>query len=280
MKKITIISGKGGTGKTTITAGFAAIEKNLILADCDVDSPNLQILLNPEIKETKNYIELLKPTKTNKCTKCGKCREICNFNAINTEIEINQSKCEGCAACEYICPENAIKMKNKQIGTIYKSKTKYGPFIHAKLKPGEEASGKIVTQVQQWAQKTANKNNTILIDGSPGIGCPVIASIKSTDKTLIVTEPTVSGIHDLKRIIELTKHFQTKTQVCINKHDLNPKNTKKITEICKTQKTPVIGKIPYTQLTTKAMINKQPITEYTDTEITKKIKKTWKKLKN
>jgi len=279
VEKITIISGKGGTGKTTLTSGFAAIEKNLILADCDVDSPNLQILLNPETKETKKHMERLKPTKTKKCTKCGKCREICNFNAINKKIEINESKCEGCAACEYICPENAIKMTKKQIGTIYRSKTKYGPFIHAKLKPGEEASGKIVTQVQRWAQKIANKNNTILIDGSPGIGCPVIASIKSTDKTLIVTEPTISGIHDLKRIIELTKHFQIEAKVCINKHDINPENTQKITEICKKQKTPVIGKIPYTQLTTKAMINKKPITEYTDTEITPKIKKTWKKLK-
>ena len=211
MKELTIISGKGGTGKTSITAALASLVKKTVFADCDVDAADLHLILKPDIKKEMKFHGLKIATfDMNKCTDCKKCYKSCKFGAINEDISLNTELCEGCGVCSYVCPVNAIKMVDRESGFAYISKTRFGPMSHAILKTAEEASGKLVTVVRNNAKKIAEekKFDLILIDGPPGIGCPVIASITGVDLVLIVTEPTLSGIHDLKRISDVACHFK------------------------------------------------------------------------
>jgi len=246
MKQLVIISGKGGTGKSTIAASFAEIVKNKMIADCDVDAPNLHILLGGK----KVSEEIFKGAKEAvidqaKCLKCGLCRDVCRFDAISDEIEIISLKCEGCGACIQVCPINAIKLEEVKTGYTYLSETSCGKFSHALLDAGAEGSGKLVTAVRKKADENAENEDYLIIDGSPGIGCVVIASLTGTDAALIVTEPTQSGLSDLQRALDLTEHFKIKTYICVNKYDINSEITKEIEAYCNKRNYEVIGKIPF-----------------------------------
>jgi len=281
MKQILVISGKGGTGKTTIAAAFASLAKNAVLADCDVDAPDLHIILRPKVLNEEPFFALRIPRRDeSKCIECGKCKEACRFDAIDESFNPIPVRCEGCAACAFVCPEKAIEMVDREAGKLYISKTRFGPFVHAKLNIGEEASGKLVTEVKKRAKQLAEKEGKelILTDGSPGIGCPVIASLAGVDLALIVTEPTVSGIHDLGRILEVTKHFKVKAAVCINKFDINEKKTADVERFCMENKIPVVGRIPYDLNVSKAMIKLETVIEFPSGEVTKAVEEIWKKL--
>jgi MinD superfamily P-loop ATPase len=231
MREITVISGKGGTGKTSITAAFATLAKNSVFADCDVDAADLHLILKPKIKKTMNFHGLkIASIDKSLCIDCKKCYASCHFNAIDEKINLIKESCEGCGVCAYVCPVNAIKMVDRDSGFAYISETRFGPMAHAVLNTAEEASGKLVTVVRNNAKILAEdkQKDLIIIDGPPGIGCPVISSITGVDLVLIITEPTLSAIHDLERILGVANQFQIPAVVCINKSTINEANTSKI----------------------------------------------------
>lgn len=280
MKQIVVISGKGGTGKTTITAALAGLAKNAVIADCDVDAPDLFLILNPNIK-AKHEFKAAKLATINKmkCTECGQCLEVCRFDAISDKFVIDPIACEGCGLCYRICPAAAIDFKTKVSGHYIDSQTRFGPMIYAKLMAAEENSGKLVTLVRKKAREIADqrKASYILIDGPPGIGCPVIASLTGVDLALVVTEPTLSGIHDLERVVDLAGHFRIKTLVCINKYDINPENVRKIEKVCAKKSIEVIGKIPYVPEVNKAVRGGKTVIEYDcESEIAQEVKNIWR----
>jgi MinD superfamily P-loop ATPase len=282
MKQLTVLSGKGGTGKTTLTASFAVLAKKAILADCDVDAPDLHMLLHPEIMRIQEFRgSKLAIINDAKCTECGLCREKCRFDAITEDIKVDPIACEGCGVCTVVCPVNAITLTERISGHAYISKTKYGFMAHAMLSPGETNSGKLVTLVRQNAKMLAEKENSdlVIIDGSPGIGCPVIASVTGADISLVVTEPTMSGIHDLKRVLQLLKHFNVRPFVCINMYDVNRDNTEKILSFCKENSIEIAGRIPFNHQVTEAMVNERTIIEYSpESNVAKEIESIWKKI--
>lgn len=278
MRQLTVISGKGGTGKTTISAAFASLAKNALMADCDCDAPDLQLILRPEIEEEKDYYGSATAVREVDCSKCGECKEVCRFGAIDDEMNIIEARCEGCGTCAFVCPEDAIEIVTERTGTIYTSKTRFGEMIHAELGIGEEASGKMVNEVRAKAQEVANGKDMVIIDGSPGIGCPVIASIKGVDAVLIVVEPSVTGVYDMKRVVEVAKHFDIPTAVCINKYDVNEDKAGEIEAYCEEQGVPVLGKLPYDDVATKAMIKEETVVEYSDSELSRKITAMWKEI--
>ena len=282
MRQITVLSGKGGTGKTTITASFAVLAKKAVVADCDVDAPDLHMLMHPEIIETQEFKgSKLAVIDEAKCIKCGLCREKCKFNAVTENFTINSLSCEGCGVCAIVCPTNAITLTERVSGHAYISKTKYGFMAHAILSPSEASSGKLVTLVRQNAKILAERENCnfIIIDGPPGIGCPVIASVTGVDAGLVVTEPTMSGIHDLKRALQLLKHFNVQPFVCVNTYDINKDNTEKIESFCKENGIDIIGKIPFNPIVTEAMVNGKTIIEYSPrSAVAKEIEGIWEKL--
>jgi MinD superfamily P-loop ATPase len=285
MKQLVIISGKGGTGKTIISASFACLAQSKVMVDCDVDAANLFLLLHPEIQETHQFSGGMKARiNPEECTRCDECLDVCRFSAIkNTEDEeiiIDPISCEGCAVCSYICPVEAIEMEKCISGEWFLSQTKYGPFVHAKLGIGEENSGKLVTEVRKKAKEIAQakKLDVIIIDGPPGIGCPVIASISGTNMALVVSEPTLSGIHDMERVIQVAHHFGTKTACCINKYDLNLSNAEQIEKWCQKNSIPLVGKIPFNPLVTESMVQGVPVIEYSKNSASQAIIKIWQKL--
>ena len=281
MRKMTILSGKGGTGKTTITGSFAALSRDAVFADCDVDASNLHLLLKPEVKETIEFKGLnLAVIDPEKCTQCGLCEEKCRFNAIH-DFTVDSIHCEGCKVCVHICPVQAIDFVERVCGHAYISETEYGPMSHARLIPGMENAGKLVTLVRQNAKKLAEDGGRelVLVDSPPGIGCPVIASLADIDHGLVVVEPTLSGIHDLKRALELLDHFNVEALVCINKHDLNLENTAAIKEFCSEEGIEVVGQIPFDPEVTKAMVAGCPVVEYApDSPASEAIKAMWERL--
>jgi MinD superfamily P-loop ATPase len=282
MKQLTILSGKGGTGKTSITAAFAVLAKNAVVADCDVDAPDLHMLLHPEVIEMKEFKgSKLAVIDETKCVSCGLCRENCVFDAITNDLKVDAVACEGCSVCKVVCPVNAITLAERVSGDAYISKTKYGFMSHALLCPGESNSGKLVTLVRQDAKILAEKeqHDLIIIDGSPGIGCPVIASITGVDAALVVTEPTLSGIHDLERVLTLLDHFNVVPFVCINMYDVNSDNTNKILSFCRENRIEVVGIIPFSPEVTQAMVNGKTIVEYSPRSgVTEEINSMWKKM--
>lgn len=276
MKEIVILSGKGGTGKTILTASLACLIKNKIMADCDVDAPDLHLLLKPEIIEETNFkggveVEIDKT----KCIECGLCGKLCRFDAIREDFVIDDFSCEGCGLCFHACPVEAIKMEIKTSGKTYISKTKYGTFVHAQLGPGEENSGRLSAEVKEIARATAIKENieNIIIDGSPGIGCPVIATLSGANLALIVTEPSLSGISDLKRVYELALFFKVEIKVIINKWDINKENSRQIEQFCDDSNIKMIGKIPFSEKVVEAIQNGVPPVEYSKGEIYREIVK-------
>lgn len=282
MKQIVIISGKGGTGKTILTASFAALAKNASYADCDVDAADLYLLLKPELIEQHKF-KSGKTAKIDKelCQECDECINVCRFNAVSKDFIVDSISCEGCGICDLICPASAIRMEENVSGEWFISSTKYGPMVHAKLGIAEENSGKLVTLVRQKAKKIAEEENRdyVIIDGPPGIGCPVIASLANVDLALIVTEPTLSGIHDMERIADVTKHFGVHTKVIINKYDINLKNTQHIRKICQDRDIEVLAKLPFSEKVIKSLVQCTPVVEYCQDQITKDITILWEKIK-
>ncbi|MCW4051139.1 MAG: ATP-binding protein [Candidatus Bathyarchaeota archaeon] len=278
MKRITILSGKGGTGKTTITASFAALSSNAVFADCDVDASNLHLLLGPEVKETIEFKGLNQAViDPEKCVQCGRCMELCRFNAI-TDYTVDSIHCEGCKVCVVNCPVEAIDFIERICGHAYISETQYGPMCHARLTPGMENSGKLVTLVRQNAAKLAEEKNKslVLVDGSPGIGCPVIASIANIDASVVVVEPTLSGIHDLKRALELLDHFKVTPHIIVNKYDLNTVNTSDIDRFCKENNVNMLGHVPFDPTVTESMVDAAPVVVHSpNSPAAKAIKKIW-----
>ncbi len=277
MKQLTIISGKGGTGKTTITAAFASLASNMVMADADVDAADLHLILNPRVKQTEDFYSGRVPVMDeSKCDQCGICEELCRFDAIKN-CTIDPVLCEGCGLCVLACPNDAIKMEDHCQGQLFLSETRFGPMVHARLGIAEENSGKLVTFVRQKAQEKVQAQNRdlIIIDGPPGIGCPVVASIGGVDLVLVVTEPTISGIHDMERIIGVAKHFKIPALVCINKYDINLENSARIRDQCQKDSIEVVGSIPYDICVTKAMVQGKSVIEYGCGEVTRQVKRIW-----
>ncbi|MCT4661210.1 MAG: ATP-binding protein [Tissierellales bacterium] len=259
-KEIVVISGKGGTGKTTLVASLVPYLNSVVLADCDVDAPDLKILFSGENKTSEEFIGLKRASiDKDKCIKCGKCREHCKFKAFTEEIDIIYDKCEGCGVCEYVCPVNAIELKDSVVGHLYTRDTEYGSMAHARLIPGEETSGKLVARVRKEAKLLAEKTNAeyIIIDGSPGIACNVISSITGTDKVIIVIEPTLSGLHDLEKVHRLINRFNLPIYVVINKSDLSNSGRKGINDYCLEHNLNIALEIPFEENIVKSIVNKQ-----------------------
>ena len=282
MKEIVIISGKGGTGKTTITAAFAALAKNKVMADCDVDAADLHLILSPDIQHEEDfYSGKTAFIRENDCTECGKCVEVCQFAAISPDFVVDPVACEGCGVCVYFCPVDAIDFNDNLSGCWFISNTRFGPMVHAKLGIAQENSGKLVTLVRRQAKLLAENDHLdyIIVDGAPGIGCPVISSITGANAVLVVTEPTLSGRHDLERVVSLAAgHFQIPTFVCVNKFDLNEEMTDQIEQYCHEMKIGFVGKIPYDTVVTDAMVQAKTIIEFSEGVISKEINKMWEKI--
>jgi len=277
MKQVTIISGKGGTGKTTITAAFAALAENAVLADCDVDAADLHLILSPEIRHSeKFYGKKVAGIDASRCTQCGLCQDICRFDAIHA-FRVDPSACEGCRVCTFACSEKAISMQDKLSGHWYISNTRCGPMVHARLGIAEDNSGKLVSVVRQQAKQIAESEHRdlVIIDGPPGIGCPVIASITGVDLVLVVTEPTLSGLHDMERVLLTAAHFSIPALVCVNKYDINRENTEKIEARCAALGIAVAGKIPYDRSATAAMLAKKSVVEYNNGRIACEVHAIW-----
>jgi len=267
MKEIVIISGKGGTGKTSIIAAFAALAENKVLCDADVDAADLHLIMHPKINEQHDF-ESGRTAIINqdKCTECGLCRDLCRWNAISEEFVVDSIECEGCGVCCYFCPEEAIDFPLNTCGEWYLSDTRFGPMAHARLGIAEENSGKLVVLIRQEGKKLAEKKHLdlLLTDGPPGVGCPVIASLGGATAVLIVAEPTVSGRHDMERVAELAAFFKIPAMVCVNKFDLNPDMGEAIEAFSKERNVKVIGRVPFDPSFTKAMVQGKTIVEYDD----------------
>ena len=288
MKELVVISGKGGTGKTSIVASFAALADKCVLADADVDAADLHLVLDPRTVLREQFSGGSRARiMSGHCTACGKCEEVCRFDAITYDgpgngriSRIDPIACEGCGVCAYFCAERAIEFAPAVNGQLFVSETRHGPMVHAKLGVAEENSGKLVSLVRTRAKAIAQerKLDLVLIDGSPGIGCPVISSITGADRVLVVTEPTLSGLHDLRRVTDLTTHFGIETQICINKWDLNEDLASEIEAQARQRGVRVAGKIRYDQAVTKAQIKKKSIVEYTHSGAAADIEQLWAKV--
>ncbi len=287
-KELVVISGKGGTGKTSLAASFIALSKATIIADCDVDAADLHLVLSPQVME-KGFFSggVEADVVQDLCVQCGKCKQACRFSAIKEYEEkskkrymVDKIACEGCGVCELVCEYGAVKTKSAVNGEWFMSDTRHGPMSHAKLGVAEENSGRLVTLVRDKAALLGQQNNRskAIMDGAPGTGCPVISSITGADYALVVTEPTVSGIHDLGRVLRVINHFGVKSGVVVNKYDLNEELTQKIRELTEGYNSEFIGVIPYGKEVTEAQMRKLSVVEYTNTALTDSIKEIWRKV--
>ena len=277
MKEIVVLSGKGGTGKTSIVGSFAALAKDKVLADCDVDAADLHLILNPSVRENHEFWSgQTAVIDGERCTQCGLCQELCRFSAIKDYV-VDPISCEGCSFCAHICPDEAITMKENLSGHWIISNTKYGPLVHARLGIAQENSGKLVALVRQQARQLAERAgfDYIISDGPPGIGCPVISSLSGANLALLVTEPTLSGIHDLERVLGVCHHFGVPALVCINKYDVNEDNTHKIERYCLSQGVKVAARIPYDNVVTEAVVQGVPVVEYSRNGVSHQIEVLW-----
>ena len=291
MKQIVILSGKGGTGKTSVTAAFAHLavsgagQRRAVLVDADVDASNLELVLSHQVLETNAFqggqVAQIDPEL---CEGCGVCADLCRFEAIDSHdgvYTVDPIACEGCALCFYQCPTEAVRMEEQVAGQWFRSQSRYGPLFHAALWPAQENSGKLVTLVKQQGRLLAmdEGHDLVLVDGPPGIGCPVISAAAGADLALIVTEPTAAGIHDMERARAMTKHFGVPALVCINKTDLYPEGTAEIEACCERDGLPVVGHIPFETVVTEAMVQGQPVTVYQpDGPVSQALRLAWKRV--
>lgn len=281
MKELVIISGKGGTGKTSLMAALASLAKDKVLCDADVDAADLHLITAPVVKERHDF----KGGRTaiirnDECTQCGLCQDLCKWDAVSDDFEVDAIACEGCGVCVYFCPEKAIDFPLDTCGEWFISETALGPMVHARLGIAQENSGKLVSLVRQEAGKIAEEKGLglILTDGPPGVGCPVIAAIGGAAGVLIVTEPTVSGKHDMERVVMLAAHFKVPAMVCVNKFDLNLDQTQAIEKFAKSKNVSVLGRIPFDPIFTKSMVQGQTIFEYQrQSEAGAAVKQIWEK---
>ncbi len=282
MKELIVISGKGGTGKTSLMAAFASLAENKVLCDADVDAADLHLIMNPAVRKQSDFQSgYTADIDREKCTECGLCLDLCRWSAINDEYEVNPIECEGCGVCVYFCPEKAIDFPLNTCGEWYISDTRFGPMVHARLGIAEENSGKLVSLVRQEAKKLGEDKglDLILTDGPPGVGCPVIASIGGASAVLIVTEPTISGKHDMERVVQLSAYFKVPAMICVNKFDLNVELTREIENYGKEKDLICVGRIPFDPVFTKAMVQAQTVFEYnTDSETIRDIRNIWGKV--
>ena len=282
MKELIVISGKGGTGKTSLTAAFASLTENRVLCDADVDAADLHLLMAPDIKTRADFRGGgVAKIDRDHCGECGLCRELCRFNAIGEAYEVDPIRCEGCGVCVDFCPDEAIDFPTKTCGEWFISETRFGPMVHARLGIAEENSGKLVTLVRQEAKRIAVEENLDLIitDGPPGIGCPVIASIGGASAVLIVAEPSVSGVHDMERVTELAAHFNVPAMLCVNKFDLNLDQTRDIEGFGERVGIRVVGQIPFDPIFVESMVRGQTVLEYDNaSETGRMVKQIWENI--
>jgi MinD superfamily P-loop ATPase len=280
MRELVVLSGKGGTGKTSIVGSLAALAQSKVLADCDVDAADLHLLLRPAVrKDSEFWSGQVAVIDKNKCTQCGLCQDMCRFHAIRN-FQVDPVSCEGCGFCSHICPAEAITMKETMAGRWFISDTKYGTLVHAKLGIAQENSGKLVALVREQARQIANseERDLIISDGPPGIGCPVISSLSGASLALLVTEPTASGIHDLDRVLGVCQHFGVQPLVCINKYDINEENSQHIKKYCLSQGVRVTGEIPFDNVVTESIVRGLPVVEYSSGRVTQEIQRMWRTL--
>jgi len=289
MKELVVISGKGGAGKTSVTASFAALADNAVLADCDVDAADLHLVLTPEIKQRMPFTSGHEARiRQSDCVACGGCLAYCRYDAVRMEgagagdavFTIDPALCEGCGVCVRFCPVQAIDFPECLCGEWYVSETRHGPMVHARLGIAAENSGKLVSLVRREARNIAEARGSalLLVDGPPGIGCPVIASITGADMLLVVTEPSLSGAHDLERTLQLARHFKLPARVCVNKWDINPEMTETIARMALAYDAPVAGKIPYDPTITAAQLAGQSVLEYESGPAAQAITELWENL--
>jgi MinD superfamily P-loop ATPase len=284
MRELVVLSGKGGTGKTSLTAAFAHLAGNAVLCDLDVDAPDLHLIAGPVPERSGPFLAgHVAEIDASACSGCGKCGEVCAYGAIQMEgarFRVEASHCEGCKVCVACCPGQAIAFPDRLCGTWYESRSRFGPMIHAQLEPGQENSGKLVTLLKSKARAEAAGLglDLILSDGAPGIGCPVISSLHQATLVLLVTEPTPSGLHDLKRVAELCAHFRLRKAVLINKADLSPSYETAIQAFCREQGIPVVGRLPHDPAVVAAMVREQAVTEGAETPFGAQVRAIWPRL--
>lgn len=278
MREVVVLSGKGGTGKTTLAGAFATLGESAVMADVDVDAANLHLILNPEVVEKEPFFGSRVPViDEGLCTGCGLCGELCRFEAIK-DGELDEIACEGCAVCFHACPAGAISLRESLSGHIYVTNTVFGPFVYAELGVAQENSGKLVSRVKQRAREIAEKENKayIVVDGPPGIGCPVIASVSGADLVLVVTEPTAAGLHDLNRILGLTRHFNVRPAVCVNKANLDEKMALEIERYCFREGVKFLGNIPFARGVVKAIVARLPVPDRLAGPAARAMREVWK----
>jgi MinD superfamily P-loop ATPase len=267
MRELVVLSGKGGTGKTSLVGSLAVLAGHAVLADCDVDAADLHLLLRPALRRREPFFAGHEAIiRAGACTTCGECAPLCRAGAIqvrNNSWAVEPMLCEGCGLCVRICPAGAIDFPSRRCGELRVSETRIGPMVHARLEPGGESSGKLVTLVRQEARRLATERGEdwLLVDGPPGIGCPVIASLSEATGVLVVTEPTPSGRHDMERVLELCRHFSVPAGVCVNKWDLHPDLTADIEALARSHNAPLLGLIPYDLAVTAAQVQGRPVVE-------------------
>ncbi|MBM9514308.1 ATP-binding protein [Desulfogranum marinum] len=284
MRELVILSGKGGTGKTSLTAAFASLAQNNVICDADVDAADLHLLAQPEVKATTDFMGGgIAEIVTDSCIECGTCREVCRFDAIDESFTVNPISCEGCGVCVDMCPEGAINFPPQKCGEWFISDSRFGPMVHARLGIAEENSGKLVSLIRKEARELAEQkgHDLLITDGPPGIGCPVIASISGATALVIVVEPTVSGIHDMLRVAELAKHFQIPGMVLVNKFDLNQELTASIEQEAAKLNMKVLGRVPFDTIFVKSMVKGVNIFEYEeDSPTLQAVRGIWEKIVN
>ncbi|MEN8203386.1 MAG: 4Fe-4S binding protein [Bacteroidota bacterium] len=286
MKEITILSGKGGTGKTSITAAIASLASDAVFCDNDVDAADLHLIFDPDIREEHRFLGAWVATiDESKCIGCNVCQDQCRFDAIHTNEngfpEVNPNQCEGCRLCERLCPANAISSERSDRNFWYVSDTRFGTLVHAKMGPGEENSGKLVSEVRKKAKELATENNAkyVINDGPPGIGCAAISSLTGTNQVLMIIEPTVSGLHDADRLVDLIATFSIPVFAVINKYDLNLSMTARVENYLKEKNIPLLGRIPFDRHMVEAMLEGKTIVEYNKgLETSKIIGQIWQSL--